>query len=345
MKKTLPDWNPPKDGKIITTIDAHTAGEPLRIITKGLPDIPGDTILAKRRYFQDNLDHIRTGLMWEPRGHADMYGSVLTEPVTLDGDFGVIFLHNQGYSSMCGHAIIALATVTLDTGMIKKEGNEPDLNIDTPAGRIKATAHRIDGKVRDVSFWNVPSFVYCADREIDVEGVGGVRYDVAFGGAFYALCDAQEVGIGLEMGDYNQLIDWGKRIKHAVMKDLEIKHPFEQDLGFLYGTIFVGPPEDSSHHSRNVCIFADGQVDRSPTGTGISARAALHHSRKELAVGQSITVESILGTCFQVRVVEINEFGPYTAVIPEVTGSAYVMGQHTFYFDPDDPMGNGFIFR
>lgn len=339
------DWEPPQDWRVITSIDAHAAGEPLRVITGGLPDIPGCTILEKRRFFRDNLDHYRTGLVWEPRGHADMYGAVLTEPETSDGDFGVIFLHNEGYSTMCGHAIIALTTVTLDTGMIQKEGDSPVLNIDTPAGRVTAAAHRIDGKVRDVSFLNVPSFVFCQDQEVEVDGVGRVRYDVAFGGAFYAMCDAQELEIGLDVDDFTRLIDWGKRIKQAVMDSLEVEHPFEKDLSFLYGTIFIGPPLDPSHHSRNVCVFAEGEVDRSPTGTGLSARAALHHSRGELETGESITVESILGTCFKVQVVEVTNFGPYPAVIPEVTGSASVTGQHRFYFDPDDTLGKGFIFR
>jgi trans-L-3-hydroxyproline dehydratase len=339
------DWNPPKNWKTISTLDAHTAGEPLRVITGGLPEIPGKTILAKRRFFQENLDHLRTGLIWEPRGHADMYGAVLTEPVTADGDFGVFFLHNQGYSTMCGHAIIAITTMVLDTGMIKKEGDSPVLRIDTPAGRVTATAHRQNRKVKEVSFLNVPSFVYKSDLEIDVPGIGRVRYDVAFGGAYYALCNASELGIGLEAKDYNQLIDWGKRIKHAVMETLEIEHPVDQELSFLYGTIFIGRAANQDHHSRNVCVFAEGEVDRSPTGTGVSARAALHYLRGELEPGQMLEVESILGTCFRVRVAETAELGPYPAVIPEVTGSASITGQHRFYFDPQDPLPKGFIFR
>ncbi|MCP4709752.1 MAG: proline racemase family protein, partial [Planctomycetes bacterium] len=177
------NWQPPSHWLTISTLDAHTAGEPLRLYTGGIGDIPGRTVLAKRRYLQENLDYLRTGLMFEPRGHADMYGAILTEPDTYDGDFGVIFLHNEGYSTMCGHAIIALTTMTLDTGMIEKEGDNPVLNIDAPAGRIVATAHREKGKVKTVSFLNVPSFVYRLNETVEVPGIGPVCYDVAFGGA------------------------------------------------------------------------------------------------------------------------------------------------------------------
>jgi len=340
-----PHWKPPDSWRVLTAIDAHTAGEPLRVITGGLPEIPGKTILEKRGYFRENFDYLRTGLIWEPRGHADMYGAILTEPVSEDGDFGVIFFHNEGYSSMCGHGIIALVKITLDTGMIVKEGENPVLKIDTPAGRVTATAHRKAEQVKDVSFQNVPSFVYKSDQEVNVQGIGNIRYDVAFGGAFYAFCKAEDLNLGLETKDYGQLIDFGRRIKHAVIENLEIKHPFEDELSFLYGTIFVNSPVDSNHHSRNVCIFADGEVDRSPTGTGVSARAAIHYFKKEMSIGEQFTVESILGTFFNVRIVRETEFGPFPAVIPEVTGSASLTGSHEFYFDPDDPLQRGFIFR
>jgi proline racemase len=341
----MTEWTPPRDWMAINTLDGHTAGEPLRLITGGLPEIPGDSILEKRRYFRENYDHIRTGLMWEPRGHADMYGAVMTEPVTEDGDFGVFFLHNEGYSTMCGHAVIALATMTLDTGMIKREGMHPVLKMDTPAGRVTATAHRIDGRVKDVSFVNVPSFVFASSRKVEVPDLGTVGYDVAFGGAFYAFCDAGDLGLNLDKKHYQALIDAGRRIKYAVMDELEIIHPFEEDLGFLYGTIIVGPPENPSRHSRNVCVFAEGEVDRSPTGTGVSARAAIHSSRGEMAVGEEIVIESILGTCFKVKLMEKTQFGPYPAVIPEVSGSASITGESVFYFDPEDPLQKGFIFR
>lgn len=339
------NWQPPKNWQVITTIDAHTGGEPLRVITAGLPEIPGDTILEKRQFVKNNYDHIRTGLMWEPRGHADMYGAIITEPVTEDGDLGVLFLHNQGYSTMCGHGIIALAKVVLDTGMIKKAGSHPVLKMDTPAGRVTATADRENGLVSKVSFLNVPSFVYKQNMIVEIAEIGRIKYDVAFGGAFYAFCQAQDLNVSLTEKDYDRLINLGRRIKYAVTDNLKIDHPFEKDLGFLYGTIISGPPRHNSHHSRNVCIFAEGEVDRSPTGTGVSARAALHYSRNELEIGESIIIESILDTCFEVKIVETVQFGPYQAVIPKVTGQASITGQSQFYFDPADPLGKGFIFR
>jgi len=339
------DWEPPSDWISITTIDAHAAGEPLRVITGGLPPIPGETILAKRRHAQQHLDHIRTALMWEPRGHADMYGCIVTEPVTPDGTLGVLFLHNEGFSSMCGHGIVGLCTVALETGMINIEGDEPVLRIDTPAGRVTATAHRRGGKVAEVSFQNVPSFVLVQDQKVEVAAVGSVNFDVAFGGAFYAFCRVEEVGLHLTADDFAQLIDVGMRIKHAVMESLPIHHPFEEDLSFLYGTIFTGPPHEPQHHSRNVCIFAEGEVDRSPTGTGLSARAALHYARGELEIGESFTVESIVGTCFTGRVVETTRFGPHEAVIPVVTGSAHICGRNELLIDPEDPLRHGFFLR
>ena len=339
-------WHPPEGWTVITTIDAHTAGEPLRVITGGLPPLPGATILEKRRYFREHLDHLRTALMWEPRGHADMYGCVLTEPETPDGDLGVIFMHNEGYSTMCGHGIIGLAKVVLDTGMVEKEGANPVLRIDTPAGRVTAHARREGGRVVEVSFLNVPSFVYALDQVVEVDGLGEVWYDVAFGGAFYAFCRAEDLGLHLVPEEFRRLIDLGMRIKRAVMESLEIRHPFEEDLSFLYGTIFVGPPHDPAHHSRNVCIFAEGQVDRCPTGTGVSARAALHYARGELTAGEPFVVESILGTCFTGRVVETTTFGPYyEAVVPEVTGSAHICGRNELLIDPEDPLRYGFMLR
>jgi trans-L-3-hydroxyproline dehydratase len=325
----------------------HTGGEPLRVFWGGLPEIKGKTILEKRRYFRDNYDYIRTGTMWEPRGHADMYGAVLTEPTGSDGDFGVFFLHNEGYSSMCGHAIIALTTLVLDTGLLKREGKEAVVKIDAPAGRVTAVGHRDKetGKVKHVSFHNVPSFMPIQDHEVEVPGIGNVRFDIGYGGAFYAYCHAWPLGLKLDASDYERLIDYGRRIKYAVMDRFEIKHPFEEDLSFLYGTIFIGDAEDLSHHSRNVCIFAGGEVDRSATGTGVSGRAAIHYAKGELKQGETITIESILGTCMDVKVVDTTTFGPYDAVIPEVSGSAWITGENRFYFDPSDPLKKGFIFR
>ncbi len=336
-------WQPPEHWAKITTIDMHAGGEPLRVYISGLPPIEGRTVLEKRRYFREHYDHIRKGTMWEPRGHADMYGAVIMP--SEDVDFDVFFLHNEGYSTMCGHAIIALTKLVLETGLIRREGNNPQITINVPAGTVHAQAVMERGNVREVSFRNVPSFLYLRDERVEVPGLGQMCFDVAFGGAFYVFVEAQPLGLGLTSEHYHELIDYGRRIKLAVMDNFLIKHPFEDELSFLYGTIFTGPALESGHHSRNVCIFAEGEVDRSATGSGVSARAALHHAKGELHLNEKITIESILGSTMTVQAVEVKKFGPYDAVIPEVTGTASFTGRNTFYFDPEDPFTEGFIFR
>ncbi|NIO48188.1 MAG: proline racemase [Candidatus Aminicenantes bacterium] len=338
-------WSPPDDWRKITTIDAHTEGEPLRIITGGFPDLPGDTILARRKYLKENLDNIRQALMWEPRGHADMYGCVLTPPVTAEADLGVLFMHNEGYSSMCGHGIIGLATVALETGILPRSEPEVTLKIDTPAGLVTARAKAENGRIKSVSFQNVPSFALAMDKVVQVQGLGEVKYDIAFGGAFYAYVKAEDVDLVCKPEAYRTLIEKGRAIKQAVVESLPVVHPFEEDLSFLYGTIFIAPPQAQGAHSRNVCIFAEGEVDRSPTGTGVSGRLALLHARDEIDINQPIIIESIIGTRFTGRIIETTSFGPYSAIIPEVEGSAYITGRHEFLIDPEDPLRQGFILR
>jgi len=336
-------WQPPSDWLRIKTVEMHTGGEPLRVFTGGLPEIKGKTILEKRRYFRDHYDDIRTGTMFEPRGHADMYGAVLTEPVTGDGDYGVFFMHNEGYSTMCGHAMIALGKLLGETGMIPPEQNV--VRIDAPPGRVTLHLKREGTKVHSTIFKNVPSFMLTENSKIEVPGIGTVTFDIGYGGAFYVYTQAEPLGLKLDGSDYNRLIEYGKKIKHAVMEQFEIKHPFEDDLSFLYGTIFIGEPYDKKNHSRNVCIFAEGEVDRSPTGSGVSGRAAIHHAKGELNAGEKITIESILGTTMEVKIVEETSYGPHRAVIPEVSGTAFFTGRNEFWFDPEDPLKKGFIFR
>ena len=335
----LSDWRPPEHWTRITTIDMHTGGEPVRVIVDGLPTIEGRNVLEKRRYFREHYDYLRTGLMWEPRGHADMYGAVITE--SADADFDVFFLHNEGYSTMCGHAIIALTKLVVETGLIDKY----EITFNVPAGRVLARASVMDGKVTEASFHNVPSFLYLREQHVDVPGIGLIRFDVAYGGAYYAFVSAAEVGLTLTPEHYNRIINYGRRIKHAVMSRFPIQHPFADELSFLYGTIFTGPSLDPSHHSRNVCIFADGELDRSATGSGVSARAALHYAKGELGLNECITIESIIGSTMSVKIVDATRFGPHDAVIPEVSGTASIIGRNEFYFDPEDPFRAGFIFR
>jgi trans-L-3-hydroxyproline dehydratase len=349
MKNMGLNWkqiNTIESATVITTVDAHAAGEPLRIITGGLPTLQGKTILGRRRYMQDHFDHIRRALMWEPRGHRDMYGCVLTQPVTPEADLGVLFMHNEGYSTMCGHGVIALVTTLVQTGALPAKGQDTPVNLDTPAGLVQATAHLDShGQVERVSFLNVPSFLYARDVELEVPALGRLTVDIAFGGAFYAILSAQQVGLQVEPQQKEQLMAAGEAIKKAVNAKLTIKHPSEEDLGFLYGTILTGPPELPAHHSRNVCIFANGEVDRSPTGTGVSARLALHYAKGEITGGQQIIIESILGAAstFSGRVVDHIQVGPYNAVVPEVSGRAFITGRHEFLVDPQDELGRGFF--
>ena len=333
------NWEPLPHWTKITTIDMHTGGEPLRVVIDGLPPIEGQTVLEKRRYFREHYDYIRTGLMWEPRGHADMYGAIITP--SLDADFDVFFLHNEGYSTMCGHATIALTKLVIETGLV----NKPEITFNVPAGTVHARATLSNGRVEEASFRNVPSFLYLRDKEVDVPGIGPVRFDVGYGGAFYAFVEATTLGLHLTADNFTRLIDIGRRIKHAVIDQFQITHPFEDDLSFLYGTIFTGPALFEGNHSRNVCIFADGELDRSATGSGVSARAALHHAKGDLRTGERITIESILDSTMSVEVVEVTRFGPYDAVVPEVSGTASIIGRNEFYFDPEDPFREGFIFR
>ncbi len=338
-------WKAPENWTSITAVDAHTGGEPLRIFIDGIPAIPGKTILEKRRYALENLDYLRTATLWEPRGHADMYGCIITEAVTDDGDFGVLFTHNEGYSSMCGHGIIALTKVVLETDFFPMPQDKTKVKIDTPAGRVTAFPHWNEKQVESVSFQNVASYVYSLDQKVSVPGLGTINFDIAFGGAYYAFVSADEAGVELNAAGFRKLIESGIAIKHAIMQQVEIKHPYEPDLGFLYGVIFVGKAEEPGHHSRNVCVFADGEVDRSPTGTGVSARAAIHYAKGELKLKESFVVESILGSCFTGEALEELSFGRYRAVIPKITGSAHICGINNLLIDPQDPLKYGFMLR
>jgi len=326
-------------------VDSHTGGEPFRVVVAGGPVIEGATMLERRRFAQDHLDDFRRALMWEPRGHADMYGALPGPPVASDSDISVLFVHNEGFSTMCGHGIIALTKVVLDTGILPSVEPETVVRIDTPAGQIEATASVRDGVVAAVRFRNVPSFVVDLDNEMEVTGMGTIGYDLAFGGAFYAYVDSEAVGLALEPPAVSLLIEAGRAIKQALVESRPIPHPTEPDLAFLYGVIFVGQALDDGNHSRNVCIFADGEVDRSPTGTGVSGRLAIHHARGEIGVDETITVESILGSTFTGRVLGETDVAGIPAVIPEVTGTAHLTGRCELWIDPGDALGPGFLVR
>ncbi|WP_286264445.1 proline racemase family protein [Thalassotalea atypica] len=340
-------WQAPQNFTTLHTLDCHTGGEPLRIVTDGFPELKGNTVLEKRRYCKTHYDHLRTALMFEPRGHADMYGAIVLPPEREDSHFGAIFIHNEGYSSMCGHATIALTKFAVEAGIVAKTGAVTQVKIDVPCGQINAFAYG-DGdgdSIDKVTFECVPSYVVYQDQSIHVEGIGQVNFDVAFGGAYYAYVDATQLGLKCNAHDYNQLIDYGRKIKAAVSEKFPITHPYEPDLSFLYGTIFIEPSEQPGIHSRNVCVFADGEVDRSPTGSGVSGRVALHFAKQEVPLNHPIIIESILGSQFQVEANRIQAFGEHQAVIPRVTGNAFITGKSELIIDPNDPLKAGFILR
>ncbi len=338
----------PSDWLQIKTIDMHTGGEPLRVIVDGFPELKGNSVLEFRRYCKEHYDNLRTALMFEPRGHADMYGCILVPPNDNTGDFGILFLHNEGYSTMCGHAIIAISTLAVNLGWIEAVEGDNTLQIDAPCGRIEATTIVQNNEVTGVHFLGVPSFVVGLDLVVDVPNVGPVTYDLAYGGAFYAYVDLEKnnLPITLDQEECRSHIELGMAIKNAVMaNNKNIEHPFEKDLSFLYGTIFIAASEKAGIHSKNVCVFADGEVDRCPTGSGVSGRMAIHHARNEIDMHEVISIESITGSVFKGSVVQEVDYGPHKAVVPKVAGSAHITGTHTFVIDPDDPMKNGFLLR
>ena len=340
------EFEAPANWHDIECIDMHTGGEPLRVVVGGFPKIMGNNILVKRNYVKNNHDDLRKALMWEPRGHADMYGCLLTEPNDNEAHFGVIFIHNEGYSTMCGHAVIALGKLAIDMGWVEKAGNETEVIIDAPCGRIYAYAKIDEGSVVSTRFHCVPSFVVALDEEVLIDGIGKVKCDLAFGGTFYAYVNADKIGLDLDATSYQNIISAGKDIKKAVIQNSDkVDHPFETDLSFLYGTIFISQHCSANADNKNVCVFADGEVDRSPTGSGVSGRMAIHHARGEIKIGKKMKVESIIGSVFTGSVVEEVDYGPFQAVIPEVEGEAFITGQHRFLIDPNDPFKDGFFLR
>jgi len=346
--KRKSEFEPNPDWLQIKTIEMHTGGEPLRVITEGFPELKGNSVLDYRRYCKEHYDHLRRALMFEPRGHADMYGCILTPPNDKDGDFGVIFLHNEGYSTMCGHAIIALTTLAIEMKWITVQEGDNEIKIDAPCGRITSYAQVKNGKITGVRFHCVPSFVVGLNNSVEIPEIGTITYDLAYGGAFYAYVDMDKHSFEFDLSkdSFQHLIHQGMAIKKAVtQKNKEILHPFEQDLSFLYGTIFIGKPKDHANDSRNVCIFAEGEVDRCPTGSGVSGRMAIHKKRNEISIGENMRIESITDSVFIGSVIKEVDYGPFQAIIPQVEGTAYITGMNTFVFDPKDPMKNGFILR
>ncbi|HVK94985.1 MAG TPA: trans-3-hydroxy-L-proline dehydratase [Noviherbaspirillum sp.] len=331
--------------RTVHTIDAHTGGEPLRILMSGMPPVPGNTILKKRSWLKANRDDLRQFLMNEPRGHADMYGAYLLPPTTPNADFGVIFIHNEGYSDMCGHGIIALGKVLVEMGYVERRIPFTRIGFDTPAGFIEAQVEWDGARAGKVTFKNVPSFIYLRDVEVETASFGKIVGDIVFGGAFYYYINADQAKLEIKPELARQLIQLGAETKAAVKAKVRIQHPLEPGLDDLYGTIIDGAPNRAGVDQSNVCIFADREVDRSPTGTGTSGRAAQLFLRGKLALNQLYVNGSIVGSSFEVRVTDTLKVGSLDAVLTEVAGTAHIMGTNQWVLEDSDPFPTGFFLR
>jgi trans-L-3-hydroxyproline dehydratase len=330
----------------LTVVDMHTGGEPLRIVTGGYPDIPRGTILEKRAYVRDHLDHLRKLLIFEPRGHYDMYGAVLVEPDLPGADLAVLFMHNEGYSTMCGHAIVALGRYAVDEGLVTKQEPITIVSIEAPCGLVVASVEVTDGKAGAVSFESVPAFLFARDQHIDLGGYGKIAFDIAYGGAFYALADCHQFGLEFGSSRVRDFVDAATALTERLKAELPLSHPDHADLAFLYGTILTdGRDAFSSDVTKNICVFADAEVDRSPTGSGVTARLAAMHAKGEIAIGQTRTFESIAGSRFSGAVARATSAGPHDAIIARVGGRAYYSGRAEFTVEPDDELGRGFLLR
>jgi len=330
----------------VTCVDYHTAGEPFRIVSGGVPPLRGKTILARRSDAAERLDQVRRFLVQEPRGHADMYGCFVTDPEDDGADLGVVFFHNAGYSTACGHGTIALVTWAIESGLITPGGEEAPVVVDVPSGRLRTIAHVEGDRVRSIRFRNVPSFAQADGIRLDTSR-GTVTVDISYGGAFYGSVAATDVALAVEPANVSAFIELGREIKDRLNRDEVATHPEDPRLSGVYGVIFYEDVADGSVplRQRNVTVFADGEIDRSPCGSGTSARLALLHRDGRIGVGQRLVHESVIRTEFGAEVVEETEAYGRPAVVTEVTGRAHRTGYHQFVLDPEDDLGTGFLLR
>ncbi|XP_022088997.1 trans-L-3-hydroxyproline dehydratase-like [Acanthaster planci] len=335
----------------LRTVEMHTAGEPFRIVVSGYPKFEGETILEKRRFAREKLDHLRKLLMFEPRGHHDMYGAILVEPDLPGADLAVLFTHNEGYSTMCGHGVIALGRFAVDHGFVKPQQPETEVAVQCPCGLVRAFVEYNEErkKTGQVRFNSVPAFVFALDTEVQVEGYGSLKVDIAYGGAFYALISAHEFGLDVRRSCVKDIVNAATAVASAIKAKVQIKHPDSEgsDLDFLYGVIVTdGQDAWSDQPTANICVFADAAVDRSPTGSGVTARVALQHAKGQIALQQTRSFESgLCGTVFTGKAIKMTKCGSVDAVIVEVSGRAHYTGEATYTIDEDDPVGSGFLLR
>ena len=326
-------------------IDMHTAGEPVRIVVDGYPALAGATILDKRRDALERHDHVRRLLMLEPRGHAEMYGAILVPPSAPGAALGVLFCHHEGYSTMCGHATIALGRFAVDRGLVPARAPVARFGLECPCGVVEvAVTIGPDGRPGAVAFDSVPAFVFARDLEIAVEGLGRVRLDIAYGGAFYAILPASRIGHALVGGPIAALREAACRITETIRATVAIHHPGEPDLGFLYGTILTDDVRPGAGPaSANLCVFGDGQIDRSPTGSGVTARLALAHARGEIGPGQQTDFAGATGHRFTGEIVGTGTLGARDTVTVRVSGRAHYSGEAIFRLEEGDTLGAGFL--
>ena len=326
----------------IETVEMHTGGEPVRIVVSGYPEIPGATILAKRRHAREHLDRYRKLLMFEPRGHFDMYGVLPVKPDLPGADLAVLFIHNEGYSTMCGHATIALGRWAVDTGRVARAAGETKVAIQCPCGLVEARVAP-DGSVR---FTSVPAYAFALDRMIDVPGLGATAVDVGYGGAYYAFLPAARFNLDVKRSATRDLMDAAVAVTKAAKAQIKLDHPDDPDLAFFYGTILTdGKDAWSAEPSANICVFAEREVDRSPTGSGVTARIALQLARKQIALGQERRFESVTGAIFTGKALRETKTGRFDAVIVEVGGKAHYTGSAKFTIEESDEIGRGFLLR
>ncbi len=331
-----------KVARIFNAVDSHTAGEPTRIITGGIPSIPGKTMPEKKQYLEEHMDWMRTAVMHEPRGHKEMFGSILTSPTKEEADFGIIFMDGGGYLNMCGHGSIGAATVAVETGIVKAEEPVTKITMEAPAGIVKAEVAVEDGKAKSVTITNVPAFLYKKDVKITTPLMGEVTFDIAFGGSFFAIIKDKYFGCEIAPENTGKLIEKALELRDTINKEIEIQHPLLPHIKTVDLVEIYGKPTDPEATYKNVVIFGEGQVDRSPCGTGTSAKMASLKTKGELGMNEEFVYESILGTLFRGRLIGETTVGEYPAFIPQITGSAWITGFNQFVIDETDPVKYGF---
>ena len=328
--------------KTIRTVDTHTGGDPTRIVVSGLPEVPGETMLDKKQYIMENLDYIRRSVLLEPRGHKDMFGALLLSPIHPNADVGVIFLSNEGYLNMCGHGTIGVVTALVESGMVTYNPEKP-IVLETPAGLVQVEPTLEGNTVTNVSFTNVPSFLWEDNVEINVPSLGEIRVDIAFGGSFFVLVDSKEIGIDTSPGNNEYLADLGVEIIDAVNNLIEVEHPLEEKINKVELILFLEDSSSENVNTRNVNVFGKGQVARSACGTGLSAQMATETAKGNLKKDSVYATESIIKTPFFGRVVDEVNVGEKSAIIPEINGRAFITGKHEFILHPDDELRSGFL--